>query len=83
VGEPAAIAGIGASRFSRDSGKSELALAADAVVAALDDAGIPRDEVDGMVTFTVDETDEIDLVRVLGLGDLTFFSRTPHGGGGA
>jgi acetyl-CoA acetyltransferase len=79
----AAIAGIGASTFSRDSGKTELALAIDAIEDALDDAGIDRSAVDGMVTYTVDETDEIDLGRTMGLGDLTFFSRVPHGGGGS
>jgi acetyl-CoA acetyltransferase len=78
-----AVAGIGASVFSKDSAKSELALAIDAIEAALDDAGMSRAEIDGMVTFTLDETDEIDLVRAMGLGDLTFFSRTPHGGGGS
>jgi predicted flavoprotein YhiN len=36
----AAIAGIGATDFSKDSGRSELRLAAEAVLAALDDAGL-------------------------------------------
>jgi len=79
----AAIAGIGASTFSKDSGKTELALAIDAIEDALDDAGLDRSAVDGMVTYTVDETDEIDLGRTMGLGRLTFFSRVPHGGGGS
>ena len=34
----AAIVGIGATDFSKDSGRSELRLAAEAVQAALDDA---------------------------------------------
>ena len=38
----AAIAGIGATEFSKDSGRSELRLAAEAVRAALDDAGLAR-----------------------------------------
>ncbi|MGH3449659.1 MAG: lipid-transfer protein, partial [Haloechinothrix sp.] len=36
----AAIVGIGATEFSKDSGRSELRLAAESVRAALDDAGL-------------------------------------------
>jgi 3-oxoacyl-[acyl-carrier-protein] synthase III len=52
--DKAAIAGIGATEFSKDSGRSELRLAVEAVKAALDDAGIPPQDVDGMATFTMD-----------------------------
>jgi acetyl-CoA acetyltransferase len=78
-----AIVGIGATGFSRESGRSELSLAAEATKSALDDAGLSPADVDGLVTYTVDGTDEIDLARTMGMGDLTYFSRTPHGGGGA
>ena len=40
LGGRAAIVGIGATEFSKDSGRSELRLAAEAVRAALDDAGL-------------------------------------------
>ena len=41
--DKAAIAGIGATEFSKDSGRSELRLAVEAIGAALDDAGLrPR-----------------------------------------
>jgi acetyl-CoA acetyltransferase len=79
----AAIAGIGATEFSKDSGRSELRLACEAVAAALEDAGLAPAEVDGMVTFTMDGSDEIEIARAAGIGDLTFFSRVPHGGGAA
>ena len=36
----AAIVGIGATDFSKNSGRSELRLAAEAVLDALDDAGL-------------------------------------------
>jgi acetyl-CoA acetyltransferase len=36
-----------------------------------------------MVTFTMDSSDEIDIARNVGIGDLTFFSRVHHGGGAA
>ncbi len=79
----AAIVGIGATEFSKESGRSELQLACEAVLAALDDAGIAPSEVDGMVTFTMESSSEIHVARNVGIGDLTFFARVPHGGGAA
>ena len=79
----AAIAGIGATEFSKDSGRTELRLACEAVAAALADAGLAPADVDGMVTFSMDGTDEIEIARSTGIGDLTFFARAPHGGGAA
>ena len=81
--DEAAIVGIGQTEFSKNSGRSELQLACEAVNAAIVDAGIDPGEVDGMTTFTLDATDEIEIARAVGLGELTFFSRTPHGGGAA
>ena len=81
--DEAAIVGIGQTEFSKNSGRSELQLACEAVNAAIVDAGIEPGEVDGMTTFTLDATDEIEIARAVGLGELTFFSRTPHGGGAA
>ena len=43
----AAIVGIGATDFSKNSGRSELRLAAEAVLDALDDAGLTPADVDG------------------------------------
>ena len=79
----AAIAGIGATEFSKDSGRSELRLAAEAATAALADAGLAPADVDGLVTFTMDSTAEIALARELGLGELRFFSQVGYGGGAA
>jgi acetyl-CoA acetyltransferase len=78
-----AIAGIGQTEFSKDSGRTELRLAVEAVRAALADAGLEAKDVDGMVTFTLDRNDEIDVARNLGIPELTFYSRVPHGGGAA
>jgi len=79
----AAIAGIGATEFSKDSGRSELRLAAEAAQAALADAGLGAADVDGLVTFTMDSTAEIALARELGVGDLRFFTQVGYGGGAA
>jgi acetyl-CoA acetyltransferase len=77
----AAIAGIGATEFSKDSGRSELQLACEAVRDALDDAGIAPSEVEGLVTYTMETNPEIEVARNLGMGDLTLFSRIHYGGG--
>ncbi|MCD7440092.1 lipid-transfer protein [Streptomyces lincolnensis] len=83
LGGRAAIVGIGATEFSKDSGRSELRLAAEAVRAALDDAGLRPDDVDGMVTFTMDTSPEITVAQACGMGELSFFSRVHYGGGAA
>jgi acetyl-CoA acetyltransferase len=79
----AAIVGIGATDFSKDSGRSELRLAAEAVLDALDDAGLTPADVDGMVTFTMDSNTEVAVARATGIGELKFFSKIHHGGGAA
>ncbi|MET7994186.1 lipid-transfer protein [Amycolatopsis sp. NPDC005232] len=79
----AAIAGIGATEFSKNSGRSELRLAAECVTHALADAGLEASEVDGLVSFTMDGTAEIALARELGIPELKFFSRIHYGGGAA
>lgn len=78
-----AIAGIGATEFSKDSGRSELQLAAEAVRDAIADAGLSPSDVDGLVTFTMDGNSEIAVARELGIPSLTFFSRVGYGGGAA
>jgi acetyl-CoA acetyltransferase len=81
--DQAVIVGIGQTDFSKNSGRSEMQLAAECVKAAIADAGLRPSDVDGMTTFTLDTNDEIEVARCVGIGDLTFFSRTPHGGGAA
>jgi acetyl-CoA acetyltransferase len=79
----ASIAGIGATEFSKESGRSELQLACEATVDALNDAGLSPNDVDGMVTFTMDSSEEIAIARSVGIPELKFFSRIHHGGGAA
>jgi acetyl-CoA acetyltransferase len=79
----AAIVGIGATEFSKDSGRSELRLAVEAVRAALADAGLQPSDVDGMVTFTMDTNAHVAVARELGAGELRFFSHIGYGGGAA
>ena len=79
----AAIVGIGATEFSKESGRSELQLAVEAIGHALRDCGIAPSEVDGLTTFTMDNNSEIAVARELGMGELRFFSRVNYGGGAA
>lgn len=78
-----AIVGIGQTEFSKNSGRSELQLAAEASKAALDDAGLKPSDIDGMVTFTLDANDELDLALCLGIPALRWTARAPFGGAGA
>jgi acetyl-CoA acetyltransferase len=80
---PAAVAGLGQTRFAKNMGRSELDLATEAVRAACADAGLPVTAIDGLVSYHVEQVAEVDLVTTLGLPDLRFMARTPSGGGGA
>ena len=81
--DQAIIAGIGQTEFSKASGRSELQLAAEAGLAAIEDAGMTPADIEGLVTFTLDSSDELLLMRTLGIPQLRYWSRTPHGGAGA
>jgi acetyl-CoA acetyltransferase len=76
-----AICGIGATEFSKRSGRSELRLALEACVAALEDAGVKASEVNGLSTFTMETNPETELMRLLGISELRHFSRVHFGGG--
>ena len=77
----AAIAGIGQTEFSKESGRTELQLACEAVLGALRDAGLRASDVDGLVTFTMDTSDEMEVARNLGMREISMFSRVGYGGG--
>jgi acetyl-CoA acetyltransferase len=77
----AAIVGIGATEFSKESGRSELQLALEACVAACEDAGIEPSQVNGLSTFTMETNPESEILRGLGIPELTHFSRIHFGGG--
>ena len=79
----AAIVGIGATEYSKDSGRSELRLAAEAVTAAIADAGLTPEDVDGLTSFTMDSNSESAVARSVGIPSLKFFSRINFGGGAA
>jgi len=79
--DAAAIVGIGQTEFAKQIDRPESQLAAEAVVAALRDAGIAPGEVDGLCSYTMETTDEVALAKSIGAGDVTFFSQVGYGGG--
>ena len=78
-----AVVGIGATEFSKDSGRSELRLAIEAISAAVADAGLKLSDVDGLCTYAMDKNPEIEVFRNIGGRELKFFGRTDYGGGAA
>ena len=77
---PAAIVGVGMTRLSRDSGKTEQQLAVEAILKAVEDSGLDLHSIDGIVKYTADSTKESTLVDVLGLSGIKFFAEVGYGG---
>lgn len=75
-----AIAGIGATEFSRDSGRSEVALAAEACLAAVADAGLDLDDIDGIVRCDMDHVTHNAIAQALGLRRLGYWGEVGPGG---
>lgn len=69
-----AIVGVGYTEFSRDSERSVLSLAAEACRGAIEDAGLSRNDIDGVVSFSVlnDSVASQAVATVLGLPELTY-----------
>jgi acetyl-CoA acetyltransferase len=80
--DQACIVGIGHTEYSKDSGRSELKLACEAIGAAIEDAGLTPADIDGLTKFTMDNNDPIDIARNLGMPELRFFGEVAYGGGG-
>lgn len=76
-----AIVGIGETDFAKKLEPSEKSLALTAILAALDDAGIAPDEVDGLASYTLESTDEVEIAKNIGAGDVTWFGQVGYGGG--
>lgn len=74
------IVGIGATEFSKDSGRSTLTLATEASLAAIADAGMTPADIDGIVRCDMEHVLHNDLARSLGLPELNYWGSTGSGG---
>ena len=81
IRDAAAIVGIGQTEFAKDIGRPEQTIALEAILAALDDAGLSPSDVDGAVKFSLENTMEVDIARNLGIENLRFFADVAYGGG--
>lgn len=75
------ISGIGRTAYSRNSGTSVGALALEAIAAALQDAGIRRRAVEGIISFHMDDSAPVrDVATMLELDQLMWWSDMSGGG---
>lgn len=78
-----AITGIGQTDFTKESGRTVMALCVEASAAAIADAGMEPGDIDGLISFTMDTNSDHDLQQALGLPAVRFTARVPFGGEGA
>lgn len=77
----AVVVGVGALPFAKDLGMTERRAGALAILAALEDAGLTAAEVDGMSRYVWERTTEMEMARLLGVGNLRYFGAVDYGGG--
>jgi len=81
AGAPPAIVGIGQTAFARSLGIGEAEVAAIAIRAALDDAGLERRDVDGVCLYDIESNGVAEVAATLGMDRVRYFSTHSHGGG--
>ena len=75
----ACIVGVGETEYSRASGRSEVTLAVEAVLAALADAGVAPAELEGIIPAGPSVRSE-EIISSLGLPDVRFTATLQMGG---
>lgn len=75
-----AVAGVGQTAFSRDSGRGVLSLATEASLKAIADAGLTVDDIDGIVRCEQDTVRPYSLAASLGAKNLRYWGDTGPGG---
>jgi acetyl-CoA acetyltransferase len=86
IGRAACVVGVGETRYAKWGGitdTSEYQLAVEAVLAAIADAGMTPDDVDGLASFAEDRNEATFMAADLGLPELRYASLSwlPGGGG--
>lgn len=77
-----AIAGVGSTEFSSNSGRSALTMACQSVTAALADAGLAIEDIDGMVCNDMDKVHPAGLAAALGARNVGYWGQSGQGGAG-
>ena len=77
--DQACLVGVGHTEYSKDSGRSEMELACESIRAAMDDAGIAPDDLDGIAKYSWDNNDPVLIAKNLGLPRLNFFGEVAYG----
>ncbi len=74
IKDTTAIVGVATTGFSTDSGRTEYSLACEVIKAAVDDAGLRLEEIDGIVKDVVDGIDAMYVQKALGMETLSYSS---------
>ena len=77
-----AIVGIGETEYTRWGRiqRSEFQLACEAVLKAIEDAGLTVNDVDGFTTYSMDRNMPVDIARAIGVPRLRFSNLFTGGG---
>ncbi|MBT4488238.1 MAG: thiolase family protein [Rhodospirillaceae bacterium] len=78
-----AVTGIGETEYSKNSGKSVIALQMEASLKAIADAGLTPNDIDGVIPYGNLEVVAEDFITNLGIQDLRYSAVTPLGGASA
>jgi acetyl-CoA acetyltransferase len=81
IRDRAAIIGIGQTEFSKRIGKTEHRVACEAIKAAIEDAGLTPQDIDGIVRYDIETNTELAIIYSLGIPHLRFFAGVTSGGG--
>src|SRR3954452_10449595 len=75
-----AVVGIGQTDYSRTSGRSDLPLATQAVLAAIADAGLTPGDIDGIVCCDMDTVRQVDMIDLVAMPNVTYWPFVGPGG---
>lgn len=74
------VTGVGETLYSRDSDKSQLALTLEASLAAIRDAGLEPNDIDGLIPYAGGGIVAEDFITNFGLTNVRYSAQTPMGG---
>ena len=73
----AAITGIGQTEFSQGLNRSVMDMTAEAILKAIDDAGLKPEDIDGMSRYHMQDEWENVVHATVGLGEITYYADQP------